>query len=147
LPAPPAPGLAPAHPPAPEAAGKKAPATPGTEKPASSAAKPAPPAVAEQKPAAPAQKSVPGQAPAPSAQPPAEAAPVSKGFIVQVGVFMSGNNARTLQKKLAESGIPTYTETRVLVGPFNDRAEAEAVVRQLKEMGLGGVVVAPPGTQ
>ena len=57
---------------------------------------------------------------------------------------MSGNNAHVLQKKLAEQGIPTYTETRVLVGPFNDRAEADAVVRQLKVMGLAGVVVAPP---
>ena len=57
---------------------------------------------------------------------------------------MSGNNAHALQKKLADKGIPTYTETRVLVGPFNDRTEAEAVVRQIKEMGLEGVIVAPP---
>jgi cell division septation protein DedD len=56
---------------------------------------------------------------------------------------MSAGNARALQSKLADKGIPTHTETRVVVGPFKDRAEAESVIGQLKEMGLGGVVVAP----
>ena len=71
----------------------------------------------------------------------------TKGFIVQVGVFMSAANARALQNKLAEKGIPTHTETRVVVGPFKDRTEAEAVIRQLKDLGASGVVVPPPGAQ
>jgi DedD protein len=138
LPAPPAPAPAPARPAAPESIAKNAPATHGAEKPAA-------PAVAEQKPVAPtAQKPAAPAAPTRSAQPPTAAPPTGRGFIVQVGVFMSGNNARALQNKLAEKGIPTYTETRVLVGPFNDRAEAEAVVRQIKDLGLEGVVVPPP---
>jgi DedD protein len=66
---------------------------------------------------------------------------------VQVGVFMSAANAKALEKKLAEKGIPTHTETRVVVGPFKDRSEAEAVIRDLKEMGVAGVVVAPPVAQ
>jgi DedD protein len=135
---------APAQPTTPETS-RKGPVAPSTAKPGpSTTEKPATPSAVEQKAAPP-----PGaQKPAASAQPPASAAPAppapARGFIVQVGVFMSGNNAHVLQKKLAEQGIPTYTETRVLVGPFNDRAEADAVVRQLKDMGLAGVVVAPP---
>ena len=78
---------------------------------------------------------MPGEAPAPG-----------KGFIVQVGVFMSAANARQLQNKLAEKGIPTHTETRVVVGPFKDRAEAEAVIRQLKELGVAAVVAGPPAS-
>jgi cell division septation protein DedD len=66
-----------------------------------------------------------------------------KGFLVQVGVFVTPENARSLQAKLAERGIPSQVETRVVVGPFANRAEADAVTRQLKEMGLAGVVVPP----
>ena len=60
---------------------------------------------------------------------------------------MSAANARALQNKLADRGIPTHTETRVVVGPFKDRAEADAVIRQLKELGTSAVVVPPPGPQ
>jgi DedD protein len=67
------------------------------------------------------------------------------GFAVQVGVFSTTENVRALQAKLSEKGIRFHTETRVVVGPFKDRAEADAVTKQLKELGLQGVVVAPHG--
>jgi DedD protein len=157
-----------APPATPEPAEKKpaAPSTPG--KPPSSAERPAAaapeqkaapataqkPAPASEQKAAPAaeQKAAPSsphtKPAAPSAAPaPSEATSSNKGFLVQVGVFMSAANARKLQEKLAEKGIPTHTETRIVVGPFKDRAEADAVTRQLKEMGMDGVVIAPPGTQ
>ena len=138
---------APAPPPGhatPDYSAKKPAAQPGHGNPASPSETPAAP-LPEQKSVPPAAASKPvAQAAAPT---PSEPTASSKGFIVQVGVFMSAANARTLQNKLAEKGIPTHTETRVVVGPFKDRAEAEAVIRQLKELGVSGVVVAPPSPQ
>ncbi len=146
LPAPPATGPAPARPAEPESSAKKAPSSAAEKSAPATPAKPLAPATAEQKPieqkpAVSAQKAMPAPAVAPQA---AEAVPAPKGFLVQVGVFMTAANARALQKKLADKGIPTYTETRVVVGPFKDRAEADAVIAQLKELGVTGVVVAPP---
>jgi cell division protein FtsN len=80
--------------------------------------------------------------PAPAVAKPAEQ-PSAKGFVVQVGVFATPDHARALQAKLAEKGIQSSIETRVVVGPFKDRAEADAVTKQLKELGLQGVVIAP----
>jgi cell division protein FtsN len=104
-------------------------------------AKSAPPAPAGEKATA-------GKAPAlketvPPVLAKAQEAPPAKGFVVQVGVFGTAENARDLQAKLAEKGIPSSTETRVVVGPFKDRTEADAVNAKLKEMGLQGMVVAP----
>jgi DedD protein len=65
----------------------------------------------------------------------------------QQPVAASAANARALQNKLAETGIPTHTETRLVVGPFKHRAEAEGVIHELKMLGVEGVVVAPPAAQ
>ena len=64
-----------------------------------------------------------------------------QGFVVQVGVFTTVDNAQALQTKLKDQGIPAFLETRLVVGPFRDRAEAEAAQRKLKELGVGGVIV------
>jgi len=105
------------------------------------ATKPAPvPATAEKATPAkptPSKESAPPAAAKPPEQPPA------KGFVVQVGVFSTPEHARALQAKLAEKGIQSSIETRVVVGPFKDRAEADAVTKQLKDLGLQGVVIAP----
>jgi DedD protein len=77
-------------------------------------------------------------APAKAAEP-----QTAKGFVVQVGVFSTAEHAHALQAKLAEKGIPSHAETRVVIGPFKDRADADAVTRQIREVGLEGVVVAP----
>ena len=75
---------------------------------------------------------MPATAPAPEAR---------QGFVVQLGVFTTVENAQSLQAKLKEQGIPAFLETRVVVGPFRDRAEADSVQQKLKALGVGGVIV------
>ncbi|WP_028450726.1 SPOR domain-containing protein [Chitinibacter tainanensis] len=69
-------------------------------------------------------------------------APVSnsRGYSVQAGVFLLSNNAEKLLGQLQQAGIPAYLETRVQIGPFKNKAEAEAAVRKLKAMGITPVV-------
>jgi DedD protein len=64
-----------------------------------------------------------------------------QGFVVQLGVFMTVENAQSLQAKLKQQGIPAFLETRVVVGPFRDRTEADAVQHKLKDLGVAGVIV------
>ena len=74
----------------------------------------------------------------------AKPAPVpGKAYVVQVGVFMSPANARALQQQLARAGIPAHTETRVQLGPFQDRREAETALAKVKKLGVDAVLVAP----
>ena len=63
-----------------------------------------------------------------------------KAFEVQLGVFSDMENAKQLQAKLAEHGIPSHTETRVQVGPFKTRAEAEQARAKLKALGISAVI-------
>ena len=64
-----------------------------------------------------------------------------QGFVVQVGVFTTIDSAQALHAKLKEAGMPAFLETRLVVGPFRDRAEAEAARRRLNEIGVSGVIV------
>ena len=117
---------------------KPAPTVTKTVEPA--ATKPAPQVaakpVAEAKPAA---KAAAEPAPVkPAAEPGKIAAP--KGFEVQLGVFSDMENAKQLQTKLAEHGIPSHTETRVQIGPFKTRAEADQAKEKLKALGISGVI-------
>lgn len=66
-----------------------------------------------------------------------------KAYVVQVGVFMSPANARALQQQLVKAGIPAHTETRVQLGPFQDRREAETALAKVKKLGVNAVLVAP----
>jgi DedD protein len=66
-----------------------------------------------------------------------------KAYVVQVGVFMSPANAQALQQQLFKAGIPAHTETRVQLGPFQERREAEAALAKVKELGVNAVLVAP----
>jgi cell division septation protein DedD len=59
---------------------------------------------------------------------------------VQLGVFASIEHAQSLQGKLKEQGIPTTLETRVIVGPFPDRAGADAAQKKLNALGISGLV-------
>jgi DedD protein len=71
------------------------------------------------------------------------AAATGKAYVVQVGVFMSPANAQALQQQLAKSGIPAHTETRVQLGPFQDRREAETALAKVKKIGINAVLVTP----
>jgi len=66
-----------------------------------------------------------------------------KAYVVQVGVFMSPANAQALQQQLVKAGIPAHTETRVQLGPFQDRREAETALAKVKKLGVNAVLVAP----
>lgn len=79
-------------------------------------------------------------APAAPAAPVAKPAPEPQAYTVQVGLFSNYENAIQLQKRLAENGIKSYTETRLHVGPFKNKAEAEAAQAKLRELGLSPVV-------
>jgi DedD protein len=122
LPAPPEVAEAPVTPPSPVAA---TPPAPVERVPA-----PPPPEAARvvsstaPKPAAPAPKP-PAAAPKPA---------TVEGFVVQLGAFSNSANAVALQKKLLENKFKAYTEivtspagerTRVRVGPYPSREEAE----------------------
>ena len=68
-------------------------------------------------------------------------------FVVQLGAYRDRGNALSLQNKLKSDGFASYTEavgdkTRVRIGPFAGRAEAEVALARLKRLGLGGTVVA-----
>lgn len=94
---------------------------------------------------------------APSAKPSArvvEARPVTvvapsgvsrlfSGFLLQAGVFASPQRAEELHAKLTLSGVPSTLETRVQVGPFRTRQEAEAAQVRLRELGVETVLVPP----
>ncbi len=107
----------------------------------------APPAPPAEKPAKPSLQKKPmeavAQKPLPAQPTPATTKPVAppKSYDVQVGVFTDMDNAKQLQAKLAENGIPSHTETKLQVGPFNTKAEAEAAREKLKNLGIGSVVV------
>jgi len=66
-------------------------------------------------------------------------------FLVQIGAFSDETKARTRQIDLAAKGFNSYIETaggvsRVRMGPFAARAEAEAMVTRLRGAGFDGVV-------
>jgi len=92
----------------------------------------APPPVAPQAPA-----KVPEKAPSKAPTEPAAA----KGYVVQLGVFSNYANAQALQAKLDQAGIKSYAETRVNVGPFKDKAEADQAMAKIRALGIGAVVV------
>lgn len=84
----------------------------------------------------PAAKSRPQARHAPASRPLTQAAESARRFLVQVGVFSNHANAEELVTKLHEAGIPAQIESRVQVGPFASRAEADAARAKLKTLGL-----------
>ncbi|QLI82780.1 SPOR domain-containing protein [Chitinibacter fontanus] len=64
----------------------------------------------------------------------------ARGYSVQAGVFLLSNNAEKLLSQLQQAGIPAYLETRVQIGPFKSKAEADAAVKKLKALGITPVV-------
>jgi len=58
------------------------------------------------------------------------------GYSVQAGVFLHAHNAEKLLAQIQAAGIPAYLETRVQIGPFKTKSEAEAAVKKLKQLGI-----------
>ena len=80
-----------------------------------------------------------GTAPRAGALPAAPA----KTYIVQAGVFNSLANALALQKQLQQAGIRTHLETRVQMGPFRNKHDADRAIARAKKLGIDAVVVGP----
>ncbi|GAO35560.1 sporulation protein [Sulfuricella sp. T08] len=127
---------------APKAA-KPTPVRPGTEAEVSARPAPVKPAAAPPQAATRApqemQPAQPAKAISERALPHAE--PVPKGYTVQLGVFSNPTNALQLQEKLAQNGIKSYTETRLNVGPFQSKTEADQALAKIRAMGISAVVV------
>lgn len=107
---------------------------PATQKPAVAAAQP--------------QKPMPPPKPAPEA--PKPTAPVAGRFVVQIGAFAEASAVRDVRGKAEKAGLATFTQTvntadgqrtRVRVGPFASREEAEKAAAQAKAAGLGSSVL------
>ena len=71
-------------------------------------------------------------------------------FVVQVGAFADADKAKEVRQKLEKSGLKTYTSvaktadgerTRVRVGPFASRAEADRAAAKVKGLSLSAAVL------
>lgn len=71
-------------------------------------------------------------------------------FVVQVGAFADAGKAREVRQKLEKAGLKTYTNvaktndgerTRVRVGPFASRADADKAAGKVKELSLPAAVL------
>ncbi|MBB1653015.1 MULTISPECIES: SPOR domain-containing protein [Delftia] len=78
------------------------------------------------------------------------AAATDERFIVQVGAFSDAGKAQEIRAKLELAGLKTFTQvvdtkdgkrTRVRVGPFNGRAEADKAAARVKGQGLPASVL------
>lgn len=88
----------------------------------------------------------------PAPQKPVAEKPVagSERLVVQVGAFAEAAGAREVRSKLERAGLKTYTHvaetpqgqrTRVRVGPFDSRAEAEKAAARVKALGLPAAIL------
>jgi DedD protein len=95
----------------------------------------------------------PPASPAARASAPTAAPKAAAGrWIVQVGAYNDMERLRAARAKLQLLGYASYTQdvdsptgkrTRVRVGPFKSRAEADAVAARVKAAGLQAAVLAP----
>ena len=74
---------------------------------------------------------------------PSDAKDTGQRFVVQVGAFTDESKAREVRNKLDKAGFKTYTHvaetkegprTRVRVGPFTSRDEADKTARKIKQL-------------
>ncbi len=113
--------------------------------PASAASEPAAPRLAQAQAQAQAQAAVP---------PPVVASQPQAGmlrFVVQAGAYSEAGALRDARQKVEKLGLKTYTQviegdagkrTRVRVGPFATRQEAEAAAAKVKATGLQASILA-----
>ncbi len=80
--------------------------------------------------------------PATQSAPAQNNAPVpGKAYLVQVGVFASPANAQALQRQLRRAGIDAHLETRVQLGPFKDKRDADKALARARKLGVNAVLV------
>lgn len=66
------------------------------------------------------------------------------GYRIQLGVFGDAANALKLYEQIAAQGYEGHIQSRVMVGPFADRAAAEKARQALRRAGMGKGVLLPP---
>lgn len=113
-----------------------APQAPATSQASPVRAPETPPATESVAPASVREPVLPARAPAPPR--------LFSGYALQAGVFSDSHLAEELHAKLTLNGIPSTLETRVQVGPFKSREEADAARAKMKELGIDAVMLAPP---
>ena len=71
-------------------------------------------------------------------------------FSVQIGVFSDPENVKKMQAQLSDKGLKSHSElidtskgkkTRLRVGPYASKKEAEAALLKVKALSLTGVVI------
>lgn len=83
---------------------------------------------------------------------PAEKKPAASGgkFVIQVAALATQDKVSELRNKLSAAGIHSYTQkiatqagdrTRIRVGPFSSREEAERMGGRIKKLGLNATIV------
>lgn len=81
---------------------------------------------------------------------PAPASPGPGPFLINVGLFAQQDNALRVHARLKAAGLPATSttletrngpRTRVRVGPFTSRAQAEAAAQRIRAMQLDAVVI------
>lgn len=78
--------------------------------------------------------------------PPVESPPrLLSGPALLSGVLPDARRAEELQAKLAQDGIPASIETRLQLGPFKTRAEADAARRKMLALGIDTLLVMRKG--
>ena len=78
----------------------------------------------------------------PSARPAEKTAMVpGKAYMVQVGVFSSPANAQALQKQLQREGFESHLETRVQLGPFRNKRDADKALARAKKLDINAVLI------
>lgn len=91
-----------------------------------------------------------GRSAEPAASAAANASTEEGRFIVQVGAFADADKAKEARTKVERAGLKTYTQvvdtkdgkrTRVRVGPFNSRAEADKAAARIKALELSASVL------
>ena len=102
-------------------------------------------------PAVPAVPAVPVLAPPkPTPPPSAPAAEATGRFVVQVGAYNDVERMKAARQKLEKLGFKTFTQdvdtatgkrTRVRVGPFGSRQDAEAVATKVKAAGMQAAIL------
>lgn len=140
----PAPATAPVAAPAPTPAAPARPATPLVPAPV-----PAPAPAEANRAQAILEGRTPAAAPtAPSTPAATPAAP--QRLVVQVGAFESAERVREVRQRLERAGLVTYTHvaqtpdgprTRVRLGPFASRAEAERAAERVRQLGLPAAIL------
>ena len=82
----------------------------------------------------------------------ADKTPPAEGrFVVQVGAFAEPEKVREVRLRVERSGLKTYTQlvetkdggrTRVRIGPFADREQAQKVAEKIRKLDLSPVILA-----